>query len=111
MKIVDRKTFLSLPENTIFSKFELCFFGKIAIKGKSIGLNNSYYREISDAVKCNDSGEFIDVLLDATENGTHFEMDLYCEGMDGLFNKGQLFAVWEKEDVIQLIERLKEIVE
>jgi hypothetical protein len=34
-------------------------------------------------------------------------MDFEYEGRDGLFEEGQLFAVWEKADVASLIERLR----
>ena len=109
MKIVDRKTFLELPKNILFSKFEPCLFGELLIKGETWG-NDFWCQQIKDAIDCNDSGEFADILFDAIENETHFNMDFECESRDGLFEDGQLFAVWETDDINQLIGRLKKLV-
>lgn len=106
MKIVDRKTFLQMPINTLFSTYIPCLFGDLSIKGRKVGDNDYYYQQISDAIRCGGSGEFADILFKAQETGDSIKLDFYCEGRDGSFEDG-LFAVWEKEDVAQLIERLQ----
>ena len=106
MKIVNRKTFLSLPADTLFSKFDPCVFGDLCIKGNSIGDTDFVYQSITDAIACNDSGEFVDKLLVAQASGESVGMDFDCQGRDGMFDAEQLFAVWEPADVAALIARL-----
>ena len=110
MKIVDRKTFLALPAETLFSKYEPCIFGDLTIKGENAGSNDFLTQQIVNAVSCHDSGEFGDILHSAVETGDSFSMDLDCQGRDGLFDDGQLFAIWEPADIAMLIERLRLIV-
>ena len=110
MKIVNRSDFLSLPVGTLFSKYKPCVFGPLEIKGDNIGRNDFSAQQIADAVYASDSGEFADILFDAEENGSNFKMDLNCEGRDGLFDDDQLFAVWERDDVLSLIERLQRTI-
>jgi hypothetical protein len=112
MKIVNRKTFTSLPANTLYSKYEPCFFGDLEIKGDTLDHCNDYcVQRISDAIKCSGSEEFGNLLDDAERGGGSLAMDFDCESRDGLFEDDQLFAVWEKRDVIALIDRLKEVVD
>lgn len=105
MKIVNREEFLEYPEGTLFSKYEPCIFGDLCIKGDSL-TNDFWYQEINSSIKCNDSGEFSDILLSAQETKESIEMDLDIEGRDGLYDENQLFAVWEEKDVKALIDRL-----
>lgn len=106
MKIVDRKTFLSLPPETIFTKYEPCSFGELSIKGGSIGGIDFFYQQIADAIDCHDSGEMFDKLNAAEKRGVSVAFDFDCQGRDGLFDADQLFAVWEPADVAALIARL-----
>lgn len=109
MKIVDRKAFLGMPANTLFSKWELCYFGALTIKGETCG-SDFLMQEIADAVKCDDSDEFVTLCNCAASTGASLALDLDCIGRDGCFDADQLFAVWEADDVLALIERLKACV-
>jgi hypothetical protein len=110
MKIVDRITFLALPENTLYSKYEPCVFGPLEIKGETWG-NDFLTQQIADSVDAAGTDELIDILFDAQEKGTSFDLDLEICGRDGLFEDDQLFAVWEHNDVVKLIERLQKILD
>jgi len=107
MRIVNRSKFLELSAGTLYSKYEPCNFDDIEIKGESL-INDFYSQQIADTVECDGSGEFVDIVDDAVVNGTSFKMDFHCEGRDGGFQEDQLFAVWERGDVEQLISRLQE---
>jgi hypothetical protein len=109
MKIVNRKEFLSLPSGVVYAKFEPCIFGDLAIKGETIGDNDWAFQDFLE-VKAENSGEHAEILFDAFENGTSFELDLQCMGRDGLFKQEEHFAVFEQRDVISLIQRLQEVV-
>ncbi|MEK6684619.1 MAG: hypothetical protein AABY46_08180 [Nitrospirota bacterium] len=106
MRIVDRRTFLALPAGTLFSKYVPCIFESLKIKGDSTE-NDFHDQSIEDAVRCSGSEEFEDVLFAAQRDGTSFAMDFDSVMRDGLYDKAQLFAVWEPSDVVALIERLK----
>ena len=111
MKIVDRDTFIKMPANTVYSDYSPCYFGPLCINGGSIIFdsgNDYFYQQIVGAVDADDPGEFVDKLSVAEANGTNVGLDLYCESRDGYFEYDQLYAVWDKEDVAMLIERLKE---
>ena len=111
MRIVDRKTFLEMPAGVLFSKYEPCALDDIEIKGDTVSDIDFYTQDIAGAVKCNDGNEFLEVLLDAADNGTSFAMDFECECRDGCFDEDQLFAVWDHEDVAGLIARLHKVLE
>ena len=105
MRIVNRETFLKMPPNTLYSKFEPCVFGELEIKGST--WNNDYtVQDIVGAIESSDSGDYSDKLFAAMETGGSLKMDLDCMGRDGMFDEDQMFAVWEREDIEQLIERL-----
>lgn len=108
MKIVDRKAFLALPENTLFSKYEPCSFEELTIKGESwLHCDDFLTQGVVDAIECSGPHEWADKLFDSQENGTSMKMDFDCQGRDGCFDADQLFAVWELQDVEALIARLQ----
>jgi len=109
MKIVNRKTFLALPENTIFSKYDSYCFGNLCIKDETWS-NDFIFLSFHDAIKNESSSEFFDILKEKSKTGEHIEMDFESYGRDGFFDEDQLFAIWEKEDIVNLIEILKRCI-
>lgn len=111
MKIVDRKTFLSLPPDTLFSKFEPCVFGELSIKGETIGEDVDFYSQsIADSLDWDYFLDFMDICSRAKETGESIKMDFDSPSRDGLFEENQLFAIWETEDVKALILRLEKCI-
>jgi len=106
MKIVNRQIFLAMPAGTIYSKYVPCMFGDLYIKGDSL-TSDWYEQAIVDAIAHDDSTEFHDKLIHAEKYGDSLVMDFDCEQRHGLFDADQLFAVWERDDVEQLITRLQ----
>ena len=109
MRIVDRATFLSMPEDTVYANYKPCVFGPLSIKGETWG-NDFLMQEIVSAVKSHDEGEFYGTLEDSRTEGKAVRLDFNCQGRDGMFDDEQLFAVWDDEDVCGLIDRLTECV-
>ncbi len=107
MKIVDLATFRALPAGTLFSKYEPFFFGPLCIKGETWEYD-FLVQDIADAIECTGSNDFGNKLDEAQITGASLTMDFDCQGRDGCFDKGQLFAVWERVDVESLIARLQE---
>jgi hypothetical protein len=113
MRIVKRIDFAKLPPDTLFSEYEPCIFGPLMIKGETINDGADWFeQQIADAVSCDDSGEFGEILLRAQETGKSFGMDFDYEGRNGSFEPDdRLYAVWEPEDVRHLINRLQRCLE
>jgi len=114
MRIVNRGTFLSMPAGTVFSKYEPCVFGNLEIKGDSTvnsqgELIDFWSQDLAGALKADSSDAYLDAC-DAAEAGQRVAIDLDCQSRDGLYEQGQLFAVWEPEDVQVLIQRLQRAV-
>jgi hypothetical protein len=112
MRIINREKFSALPAGVLFSKYEPYIFGDLMIKGESISGRDGHFidffvQQITDAVACDDSGEFVDILDRAEKMGESFALDLDYQGRDGCLDEDQLFAVWEADDLQQLIARLQ----
>jgi hypothetical protein len=111
MKIVNLTEFLKLPPNTVFSKFEPDIFSELQIKMESLDYNDFFSTmDFANSIDCAGSSERWDKLTDAVANGTPFPMEFESIGRDGLFEDKQLFAVWDENDVMRLIERLNRCI-
>ena len=111
MKIVNRETFLKMPPNTVYTEYEQCTFGELMIKGETWEYNDFLEQRVLEVESdSGDFGELVDILEAAEKEGKSFNLDLQCEGRNGLFDDNQLFAIFEKQDVEMLIEQLKECV-
>ena len=107
MKIVNLEEFRKMPLGTLFSKFEPCVFESLCIKGQNTGLQDFYSQDISSAVVDLQSG-CPEKLLDAHTSGESLPMDFDSVCRDGMYNSKQLFAVWERDDVLKLVAKLNE---
>lgn len=107
MKIVNLETFRKLPPNTLFAKYEPCIFYEFCVKGETWEHDFLVTSDIPGSIACVSSGDFSHKLHEAELNGTSLPMDFETEGRDGCFEDKQLFAVWEKQDIEQFIERLR----
>jgi hypothetical protein len=111
MRIVNLETFLALPGQTLYSKYRDETFGRLEIKTGIIGHETMDFisQAIVDAFEHNSSEDYRDKLESAWKTGVSLKMDFDFAGRDGLFETNQLFAVWEKTDIAQLIARLQEV--
>ena len=108
MKIVNRKEFLLLPPETVFSYYEPCIFSGLYVKVCQPGQykNDFLTDNLIGEIYCDGSHEMIDLLEESRETGKSLKLDFDCTDRDGMFNDEQLFAIYEKEDVSSLIVRL-----
>jgi len=112
MRIVDRKTFLAMPEGTVFAMYDQSIIREPKVKAKSLGsggeLVDLCYTNLTDEVDCSGSFER-DGIMDLAEiEGTPFALSFNTQCRDGDFDIHQLFAVWERDDVAGLIARLQQ---
>ena len=109
MRIMNRKEFLKLPSGQLYRKFEETDFGELCIKRDSTQFND-WYVQYLDWMKHigEDNEDEIDskALLDSNfEMEVEFDMSI----RDGLFDRDQLFAVYNKDEIreyIKLFEKL-----
>ena len=111
MEIVNRDTFLSLPMNTLFSKYDpIGNFGELEIKVNDPGIWEPDFVSLQInsgwPLGCGSSHEFVDIMQ-RCEKGQEFKWDYETAGRDGHYDKGQLFAVYDQEDIERLINLLK----
>jgi hypothetical protein len=107
MKILNLQQFLMLPENILYTKFDngSFKFSDIAIKDKSLK-EDWWFQDLME-IEAYSTGEIYSALSNSVNKGTSFSLDLDYVSRDGLYEEEQLFAVFEKDDVISLIERFK----
>ena len=100
MRIVDRKTFLGMPEGTVYMKFRGSF-GDLCIKEQTVGADFRYFT-LDPSVNCVGRDEAIDMAdsdssLDVPIEIKHSSRD------DDILNLDQRFAIWTKSDVDSLM--------
>lgn len=115
MKIIDRKTFLAMPAETLYAKYEPCIFHGMMIKGDTIiGFDGEpidwFYQQLVDALKSSDCGEWGALLDESQSTGKSIPMNFEMQSRDGCFEDDQLFAVFEPQDVHALITRLQRCI-
>jgi hypothetical protein len=113
MKIVDRQTFLAMPAGTVFAKYRPCIFEHPQIKGDTLLPNDFLYYELFDGWFANNSttDDYV-ATLDAIQLGQDSPpMNIDSVERDGLHDDDQLFAIYEAEDVAEIIKRLQAAIE
>jgi hypothetical protein len=97
MRILNWLDFADLPEGTLFRKYEPDCFEGLCIKGSTIN---------HDGIPA----DFFLTYLDNHDGYAHqegrFKFDYDIQGRDALFDKNQLFAVYEDDDINHLIKVL-----
>lgn len=110
MKIITRKEFVKLPAETLFSYYEPCVFTDLMVKNETWffdgGGSDFLTDSIIGAIENTSSDDFFE-KCERMELGETVPMDFEFTGREGLFDEKQLFAVYEKEDVKKLIDRLQ----
>lgn len=120
MKLYKRKDFVNLPANTIYSKVdpdggELCIGLYCKESGPEV-LGNDWYEqdliaETGHPLKdqgINDGLDNFNHVIDLRDSFKTFRTDLQAFGRDGLYEDKDAFVVWDKSDVLKLINYLTE---
>jgi hypothetical protein len=109
MKVIDRETFLQLPQGTVFVKLNACYLSELMVKRGSYP-DDFVYRSMIE-VESESSNIFCDMLIDACETRTRdiipldWDRDIH---RDGLFDEAQMFGVLDKEELTNVITLLTE---
>lgn len=111
MRIIGLDEFLLLPPGAVFAKYRPQMFDELCVKGDSIHESSDFfYRPIWEPY-AESSGALCDVLTAAEERGEEVEIDTDCWQRDGLFEYGQLFAVFSWEEVLRIAASLSAAAE
>lgn len=98
MKIVNHTQFLALPAGTLFAKYYPEFLSSPMIKMESVMESGDF---------CCSAIDMPAGKLEDMEKGASSPMNYTTIWRDGCFNPGQLFAVYEQNDVYELIAHLQ----
>lgn len=91
----------------MFSYFEPCIFTGLLIKDCNPSDSPDFLcSEIIGAVDAGSSSEFL-YKCDAMQRGESMPVDFSGSGREGYFDDNQLYAIYERADVEQLIDRLR----
>ena len=106
MRIVNLDTFKLLPSGTVFLKYAPCYFDELCSKQETLPYDFCS-EALTTEIECN-SGSDMPALLTVAENDTNFHVKMNFDNTrrDGCFEDNQLFAIYDKQDVVGLIEKL-----
>lgn len=117
MKIINRLEFLKLPSGTVYCKYTPQIFGDLHVKAcnPSDGWGNDWlYTSLTgefDIEGCGSSTHHHDTLVFAEDIGLEFKADYEVSGRDGLYEEDQLFCIYDKSDIVSLINKLQTIIQ
>ena len=111
MKIVNREEFMKMPKGTVYSYYEPCIFEGLYVKASKEDnlFHDAKKRTLNDFVLIPLIDGFVKGSYDNNVNHKdldHFEFDLTCSVRDGLYDDKQLFAVYDKNDILKLVARI-----
>jgi hypothetical protein len=113
MRIVDRATFLALPAGTVYAKWgsagefspagQDLTAGEVAVKGETVARVDWVELSLLPWPEdCSDSMQWADAMKAAINGEPTAPLDIGEGGRDGLFDREQLFAVYDREEVLRL---------
>ena len=98
-KIVNEDKFLEMPPNTLYREYEPYQLGQLYIKGRT--LDDCYWSQSLSLPKASDWDEMVKFF-----DSGRISFDLYSDDKELSFQEGQLYLVYELEDVIELHKRI-----
>lgn len=111
MKILNREEFFKLPQGVLYSEYEPDdLFYNMFIKGEQL---KSDYVEMSiiGNIEANSSDERYETIDSAKENKNSIKLDFEKYGRNGMYDEEQLYALYEKQDLEDLIKCLQKSLE
>lgn len=109
MKLVDRKTFLNLPDNTIYSlSSNYSGFEGLYIKTKTLD-NDWIFQDLIESIDLKEHTTHMDRWYEI-EEGDSFKLDYDSGQRDGCFDDKCMFVIWDKSDINRLLVQLNRMV-
>ena len=115
MQIITCDALRVMPVGTIFATFSGATFGELRIKAATPkhagGLDHRIWvREIGFPIDCVDTEYHYDKELDRAANGESVALDFDAVSYE-IYNINSQFAIYEKTDLVALIQRLIDLEE
>jgi len=102
-KILNRDEFLKLPADTVYAECDTgANIGALGIMNGVIGSDEFWLQELTET-----EGNMITDFENKDGSFKELKIDLNCVSRDGGFDQDQLFLVFDKQDVQDLIDRLQ----
>lgn len=100
-----------MPSGTVYAKFiPNDSFGDLCVKYDTWS-NDWIYQPLNDFDNYDTSEERYALIDEMREKGTSHSLLYDSSSRDGFFDEDQLFAIWEKEDVIKLASLLTKLTQ
>jgi len=109
MKIVNLDEFRKLPEMTCFRKYRPAYCDDIQFKGET--WEHDFIAMSFDMPDNNGSDQLFDRLDEMERTGCSYPVEVDGWGRDGLFEKDQLFMIYEKADLEAIHKLIGEAIE
>jgi len=100
MYIVNLEQFRALPPYTVFRKYEPCIAGDLSFKFDT--WEHDFISMTVEFPESNSSDELFARLDEMERTGCSYQLDVDCAGRDGLFEKDQLFLIYDAADLTAL---------
>lgn len=110
MKIITNQEFLAKPSGILFAKYRPQNFGSLCIKGDTFGGNDFTYCEAVFGFDCTDDLDHFEVLDQAEKNGTSVPMAFQQYQRDSMCDANQLYAVFERDDLVEFVAGLQDLL-
>jgi hypothetical protein len=111
MKILTRKEFLKTPRNTLWSYYEPCCFRELNIKTTDGNDNENDFVYFSLIAEFDTQNSEFSEICQRMEMGESFPQSFEETSREGLFDDEQLFLVYEKEDIENMVKTLSELLQ
>ena len=114
MKIINYDTFVKLGKNIMYSFYEPTYTSGLMIKEDTLnGGNDWFYYDLLDNPDQDYDGEFLQYpdVIEKMENGESIKADFSCLERDGMFDYDRKFLIYEKEDIQEMINKLKSLLD
>lgn len=103
MKILTKEEFYKCPEGTFFSLYSPCIFYGLRIKYATIYIDelpvDFYCKDLIGNIK--DFNRFCEIEEIVIKNRKSIDLDFDSIDRDGIYDESQLYAVYEKEELIK----------
>lgn len=111
MKILTREQFIKTPSGTLWSYYQPCLFRELAVKvtDNKDYANDFVYFSLIGEFQTENSDDYFEICK-KMELGESIPASFEETTREGLFDDEQLFLVYEKSDVENMIKALQKIL-
>lgn len=106
MRIVNKKTFMEMPNGTLYSDVKYGNIVGLKIKEETLEYD-FYYMPLIGNIDTED--DYMQYLLQRIDDGKQFTLDFIYSERDGMYDDDALFAIYDQEDIRLLIKSLIDV--